>query len=82
MLIFLSWSTQKKKSNLAFQTKEILTKFCSRGMFLLDSCMSELNKKDTDVLATQISLDQLQERAQLLSLQNEMLKVIRSVFHF
>lgn len=44
--------------------------------------MSELNKKDTDVLATQISLDQLQERAQLLSLQNEMLKVIRSVFHF
>ncbi|CAF2100894.1 unnamed protein product [Brassica napus] len=39
-----------------------------------ESCMSELNKKDTDVLATQISLDQLQERAQLLSLQNEMLK--------
>uniref|UniRef100_A0A0D3CJB8 Kinesin motor domain-containing protein n=1 Tax=Brassica oleracea var. oleracea TaxID=109376 RepID=A0A0D3CJB8_BRAOL len=64
----------KEKGNLAFQTKEILTKFCSRGMFLLDSCMSELNKKDTDVLATQISLDQLQERAQLLSMQNEMLK--------
>ncbi|KAG5398445.1 hypothetical protein IGI04_020259 [Brassica rapa subsp. trilocularis] len=64
----------KEKSNLAFQTKEILTKFCSRGMFLLDSCMSELNKKDTAVLATQISLDQLQERAQLLSMQNEMLK--------
>ncbi|XP_018491783.1 kinesin-like protein KIN-12C isoform X2 [Raphanus sativus] len=39
-----------------------------------ESCMSELNKKDTDVLATQISLDQLQERAQLLSMQNEMLK--------
>ncbi|CAH8337077.1 unnamed protein product [Eruca vesicaria subsp. sativa] len=38
-----------------------------------ESCMSELNKKDTDVLATQISLDQLQERAQLLSMQNEML---------
>lgn len=43
--------------------------------------MSELNKKDTDVLATQISLDQLQERAQLLSMQNEMLKVIKSLFH-
>ncbi|KAF8089454.1 hypothetical protein N665_0505s0004 [Sinapis alba] len=39
-----------------------------------ESCMSELNKKDTDVLETQISLDQLQERAQLLSMQNEMLK--------
>ncbi|CAN7000878.1 unnamed protein product [Brassica rapa subsp. trilocularis] len=39
-----------------------------------ESCMSELNKKDTAVLATQISLDQLQERAQLLSMQNEMLK--------
>ncbi|KAH0880568.1 hypothetical protein HID58_067962 [Brassica napus] len=39
-----------------------------------ESCMSELNKKDTDVLATQISLDQLQERAQLLSMQNEMWK--------
>ncbi|KAL1202656.1 Kinesin-like protein KIN-12C [Cardamine amara subsp. amara] len=39
-----------------------------------ESCMSELNKKDTDVLATQISLDQLQERVQLLSMQNEMLK--------
>lgn len=37
--------------------------------------MSELNKKDTDVLKTQISLDQLQERVQLLSMQNEMLKV-------
>lgn len=43
--------------------------------------MSELNKKDTDVLATQISLDQLQERVQLLSMQNEMLKVIRSFFY-
>lgn len=43
--------------------------------------MSELNKKDTYVLATQISLDQLQERAQLLSMQNEMLKVIKSLFH-
>ncbi|VVA97974.1 unnamed protein product [Arabis nemorensis] len=39
-----------------------------------ESCMSELNKKDTDVLATQIFLDQLQERVQLLSMQNEMLK--------
>ncbi|XP_010505456.1 PREDICTED: kinesin-like protein KIN-12C [Camelina sativa] len=39
-----------------------------------ESCMSELNKKDTDVLATQISLDQLQERVQLLYMQNEMLK--------
>ncbi|KAG7625578.1 P-loop containing nucleoside triphosphate hydrolase [Arabidopsis thaliana x Arabidopsis arenosa] len=39
-----------------------------------ESCMSELNKKDTDVLSTQISLDQLQERVQLLSMQNEMLK--------
>lgn len=48
---------------------------------LVDSCMSELNKKDTDVLATQISLDQLQERVQLLSMQNEMLKVIRSFFY-
>lgn len=43
--------------------------------------MSELNKKDTDVLATQISLDQLQERVQLLSMQNEMLKVMRSFFY-
>jgi len=43
--------------------------------------MSELNKKDTDVLATQISLDQLQERVQLLSMQNEMLKVIRSLIY-
>ncbi|CAA7015566.1 unnamed protein product [Microthlaspi erraticum] len=39
-----------------------------------ESCMSELSRKDTDVLATQISLDQLQERVQLLSMQNEMLK--------
>ncbi|ESQ48192.1 hypothetical protein EUTSA_v10019874mg [Eutrema salsugineum] len=39
-----------------------------------ESCVSELNKKDTDVLTTQISLDQLQERVQLLSMQNEMLK--------
>ncbi|CAN8259017.1 unnamed protein product [Cochlearia groenlandica] len=39
-----------------------------------ESCMSELNKKDTDVLTSQISLDQLQERVQLLSMQNEMLK--------
>lgn len=37
--------------------------------------MSEINKKVADILAAQITVEQLQERDQLLSAQNEMLKV-------
>lgn len=37
--------------------------------------MSELKTKEADMLATQIAVQQLQERDQLLAAQNEMLKV-------
>lgn len=40
------------------------------------SCVSERDKKELDILAAQISLEQLKERDQLLCAQNEMLKVI------
>ncbi|KAG8658950.1 hypothetical protein MANES_03G210501v8 [Manihot esculenta] len=40
-----------------------------------ESCMSEINKKVADILAAQITVEQLQERDQLLSAQNEMLKM-------
>ncbi|BAT77004.1 hypothetical protein VIGAN_01508300 [Vigna angularis var. angularis] len=39
------------------------------------SCISELKTKEADILATQIALQQLQERDQLLCAQNEMLKM-------
>ncbi|XP_031256347.1 kinesin-like protein KIN-12C [Pistacia vera] len=40
-----------------------------------DSCTSELNQKDADILKAQVSLEQLHERDQLLSTQNEILKM-------
>ncbi|KAK7363420.1 hypothetical protein VNO77_05563 [Canavalia gladiata] len=40
-----------------------------------ESCISELKSKEADILATQIAVQQLQERDQLLSAQNEMLKM-------
>ncbi|KAF2310329.1 hypothetical protein GH714_007829 [Hevea brasiliensis] len=40
-----------------------------------ESCMSEINKKVADILAAQMTVEQLQERDQLLSAQNEMLKI-------
>ncbi|XVE96487.1 hypothetical protein REPUB_Repub02eG0226200 [Reevesia pubescens] len=38
------------------------------------SCLSEINMKDADIFTAQLSLEQLQQRDQLLSAQNEMLK--------
>lgn len=40
-----------------------------------ESCVSERDKKELDILAAQISLEQLKERDQLLCAQNEMLKM-------
>ncbi|XP_027192463.1 kinesin-like protein KIN-12C isoform X2 [Cicer arietinum] len=40
-----------------------------------ESCISELKIKEADMLATQIAVQQLQERDQMLSAQNEMLKM-------
>ncbi|GLT91456.1 hypothetical protein SLE2022_093420 [Rubroshorea leprosula] len=40
-----------------------------------ESCTSEVKRKDADILAIQMSLEQLQQRDQLLSAQNEMLKM-------
>ncbi|XP_022760764.1 kinesin-like protein KIN-12C isoform X2 [Durio zibethinus] len=40
-----------------------------------ESCLSEINKKDADILTAQLSLEQHQQRDQLLSAQNEMLKM-------
>ncbi|WJX90794.1 hypothetical protein P8452_72654 [Trifolium repens] len=40
-----------------------------------ESCISQLKTKEADMLATQIAVQQLQERDQLLSAQNEMLKM-------
>lgn len=39
------------------------------------SCILEINKREGDLLAAQITVEQLQERDSLLSVQNEMLKV-------
>lgn len=43
--------------------------------FCYCSCISEINKKEGDIAAAQMTLQQLQDRDQLLSAQNEMLKV-------
>lgn len=40
------------------------------------SCISNLRTKEADMLATQIAVQLLQERDQLLSAQNGMLKVL------
>ncbi|XWS14274.1 hypothetical protein CRYUN_Cryun36dG0108600 [Craigia yunnanensis] len=40
-----------------------------------ESCLSEINKKDADIFTAQLTLEQLQQRDQLLSAQNEMLKM-------
>ncbi|KAE8731019.1 Phragmoplast orienting kinesin-1 [Hibiscus syriacus] len=40
-----------------------------------ESCLCEINKKDADILTAQVTLEQLQQRDQLLSAQNEMLKM-------
>ncbi|XVF62368.1 hypothetical protein PTKIN_Ptkin09bG0002100 [Pterospermum kingtungense] len=40
-----------------------------------ESCLSEIKKKDADILTAQLTLEQLQQRDQLLSAQNEMLKM-------
>lgn len=44
-------------------------------MFCSCSCISEINKKEADIIAVEITVEQLRERDQLLSAQNEMLKV-------
>ncbi|XVE82347.1 hypothetical protein DITRI_Ditri15bG0141200 [Diplodiscus trichospermus] len=43
-----------------------------------ESCLSEVNKKDAEILTAQLTLEQLQQRDQLLSAQNEMLKMDKS----
>ena len=47
-------------------------------------CILEVNRKEADALATRMSLEQVRERDQLLTAQNEMLKVrvIITIFHF
>ncbi|KAK0607856.1 hypothetical protein LWI29_021576 [Acer saccharum] len=40
-----------------------------------DSCISEMKRKEADMLAAQVTAEELQERDQLLSAQNEMLKM-------
>ena len=37
--------------------------------------MSDVNRREADILAVQMTVEQLQERDQLLTAQNEMLKV-------
>ncbi|KAI9195107.1 hypothetical protein LWI28_011738 [Acer negundo] len=53
------------------QTEEFLAKrhACDR------SCISEMKRKEADMLAAQVTAEELQERDQLLSAQNEMLKM-------
>ncbi|KAK9003893.1 hypothetical protein V6N11_018788 [Hibiscus sabdariffa] len=43
-----------------------------------ESCLCEINKKDADILTAQLTLEQLQQRDQLLFAQNEMLKMDKS----
>ncbi|KAE8685829.1 hypothetical protein F3Y22_tig00111092pilonHSYRG00125 [Hibiscus syriacus] len=43
-----------------------------------ESCLCEINKKDADILTAQVALEQMQQRDQLLSAQNEMLKMDKS----
>ncbi|KAJ6432149.1 hypothetical protein OIU84_019411 [Salix udensis] len=43
-----------------------------------ESCIAEINLKVEDMLAAQMTVEQLKEREQLLSAQNEMLKVDKS----
>lgn len=40
-----------------------------------ESCMSEVNRREENMLAAELTIEQLQERDQLLSAQNEMLKM-------
>ncbi|TXG71464.1 hypothetical protein EZV62_000043 [Acer yangbiense] len=40
-----------------------------------DSCISEMKRKEADMLAAQVTAEELQERDQLLSAQNEILKM-------
>lgn len=40
-----------------------------------ESCVMEVSRKEADLLTTQMTLEQLQQRDQLLSAQNEMLKM-------
>ncbi|QHN93427.1 uncharacterized protein DS421_17g592600 [Arachis hypogaea] len=56
----------KEKENLNLRLNDLLEE--------RESCISELKTKDEDVTAAQIAVQQLQERDQLLSAQNEMLK--------
>ncbi|RYR35272.1 hypothetical protein Ahy_A10g050423 isoform A [Arachis hypogaea] len=56
----------KEKENLNLRLNDLLEE--------RESCISELKTKDEDVIAAQIAVQQLQERDQLLSAQNEMLK--------
>ncbi|GMJ08360.1 hypothetical protein HRI_004505200 [Hibiscus trionum] len=43
-----------------------------------ESCLSEINTKDADILTAKLTLEQLRQRDQLLSAQNEMLKMDKS----
>lgn len=66
----------QKGSKLSFHNSILLT--THNNMWL--SCISELKTKEADILATQIALQQLQERDQLLCAQNEMLKVCQKTY--
>ncbi|XP_042475979.1 kinesin-like protein KIN-12C isoform X2 [Macadamia integrifolia] len=39
-----------------------------------ESCIEEINRREADILATQLTVEQLQQRDQLLAAQNEMLQ--------
>ncbi|KAF5191840.1 Kinesin-like protein kin-12c, partial [Thalictrum thalictroides] len=41
----------------------------------IQSCIEEINQKETDILAAHVRLEQLQQRDQMLTTQNEMLKM-------
>ncbi|TYH01791.1 hypothetical protein ES288_A09G087900v1 [Gossypium darwinii] len=55
-----------------------LRKLVTNLMEEKESCLQEINKKDADILNAQLTLEQLQQRDQLLSAQNEMLKMDKS----
>ncbi|XVF36294.1 hypothetical protein REPUB_Repub19eG0045800 [Reevesia pubescens] len=68
----------KQKSSLLSPNEQEILHLRKRVNDLMEekeSCLSEINMKDADIFTAQLSLEQLQQRDQLLSAQNEMLKL-------
>ncbi|XP_058111057.1 uncharacterized protein LOC131254022 isoform X2 [Magnolia sinica] len=65
-----------ERRNLPRQRSESLKNFLVPCRFISTSWIEEINQQQAEALDAQLTVEQLQQRYQLLTVQNEMLKLV------